>query len=518
MSIKRHVFSYTLYSGVSIYVESFVGLLISILIARQLGAEELGVYSLMLWFSMMGVAVANGGLKIAVIKFLAQARGAAEAPSTHSILAYVFRLQIILLPIAIMVAFLVAYLMVGRVVDEKYTFLLIAIVLAIAPKAMQIFYLSVIKGHEAFKSIFLVNVIVTPINLFIVVVIILLGGGIREFVWAYLLVTILYFIVTWHFTKKITKTELDFTALPPEYQSRMNQFIKIATLNAFFVFIIDYGMEVVFLNWLASPADAGFYTIGFRLAESVVTMVPGVFGFVLLPIMARSMGEGVEILIHRFRESGRFLVITASPFMAFGVVFADLIVETLYGSDLAQAAMPLRVLLLFFSFTMLNGLTTSILLSMDRQRALLKIMVVTAIANVAADAVLIYYFALTGAVAASVLIKVGFTIACHLLVTKMLRTSLPYFEYIKIFALSYVLLLPVFLLHQATASFWIVVVGGLGYFLLYFFLMMFQFKLTRDEVSIVHSYAQKIPVIRFIFHQRLYAWIDARYAAQQPSA
>ena len=157
MSIKSRVFSYTLYSGVSIYVESFIGLFVSILISRALGAEDLGVYSLMIWFSSLGITLANGGLNTAAIKFLAETQSCAKTPSGRSVFRYIFRLQMFFLPVAIVFSLLIAKLLLGNAMDEEHTLLLFAVVLAIVPKAMQVFYLSVIKGYESFKSIFSFN-------------------------------------------------------------------------------------------------------------------------------------------------------------------------------------------------------------------------------------------------------------------------------------------------------------------------------------------------------------------------
>ena len=520
MSIKSRVFSYTLYSGVSIYVESFIGLFISILISRALGAEDLGVYSLMIWFSSLGITLANGGLNTAAIKFLAETQSCAKTPSGRSVFRYIFRLQMFFLPVAIVFSLLIAKQLLGNAMDEEHTLLLFAVVLAIVPKAMQVFYLSVIKGYESFKSIFFINIIVTPLNLITVIIVILADGGITQFIAAYLMITLLFFIVSWYFTRKLISSEDEIKITTPkenisdEYKYRINHFVKIATINAFLFFILDYGIEILFLSWLSNSSDAGYYTVGFRLAESVITMVPGIFSFILLPIMAKSMGEGIEILTHRFKESGRFLVIIASPFIAFGVVFAELIIETLYGQEMLPAAMPLRVLLFCSSFTMLSALALSVLLSMDRQVFIFKILFVAAILNVVLDIVLIQYFSLAGAVAASVITQIGFTLACQVLVSRILNTRLPYLEYVKIFSISYVLLIPLYVVYTMTLNIWLVLLGGGVFIMLYFFLVMYWFKLSREEVSIIHSYAEKVPVLKSIFSNKLYLWIDSRYAVK----
>lgn len=521
MSFKKNILNYALYSGLSIYLEFLIGMLISILIARQLGADELGVYSVLLWFATLGITLANGGLQTGAIKFLAETRGKKEFKENRAVLQYVVRLQLIFLPVALLVSALVAYFMLGRVIEEQYAWLLIAFVAAIAPRALQIFYTSIIKGYESFRSIFLINMVVTPLNLLMVLVVMFLDGGIDDFVIVYLVTSALYFFAAFYWTRKVTEKEWrsypdhsirDSQKLSPEYVSRISLFVKIATFNTFLVFVVDRGIEVVFLSWYATAADAGIFSIAYRLSRTIMAMLPGIFGFFLLPVMARSLSGGKEVLAHRFRESGRGLVLMSSPFIAFGVVFSDVIIETMYGSELKAAATPFKYLLLFFGFTMLNGLSTSILLTMDKQSVLLKILVLSSLVNIVLDVILIQYFALNGAVAACIVTKVVFTVACQMAASSMLNTRLPLFEYAKIMILSYFLLVPLYGLYALIGGLWVVLLGGIVFILSYFFLTMYLFKLSRDEVSILQTYSEKVPVLRHIFNNKMFLWIDSRYA------
>ncbi len=503
MSNKRVVVNSTIFSGLSIYVESFIGLIISMLVARHLGPEDLGNYSLLLWFASLGIVIANGGLNSAIIKFVAEARGKGEIGVSKGILGYLFKLQMIFLPIALLITALAGYFLLGRVFDEQRTLLIFAVVLAIAPKAMQLFNISVAKGYESFKSIFYVNIIATPINLLIVVGIILLDGGLREFVWSYLFISIIYFIASYYWASKlIIEDSEDKLPVPEEYKLRINGFVKIAVINAAIFFVVSRELEIVFLKWLSDAADVGYYSIAFRLSEMVVVLVPGIFSAVLLPLMARSLAEGPDILKHRYRESARFLMILAAPVFVFCTLFAEEIIITMYGDQYYPAVFPFRVLLIVFGFTILNSVTTSILLSLDRQVILLKILLFTAIINIFLDYYLIKEYGINGAVSASVIAKLIFSISCQFYIYKLIKTKLPYADYLQIYIVSIALLMPLFFIHQIIGSLLILGIGGVVYFISYVYILIVLSKIKEDEVEILITYLQKLPILKKLISRR----------------
>ena len=76
MSTRGQVIRNTLFSSVGIYTEYFLGMLTSIIIARHLGPADFGAYSLVIWLVATGVVITNSGVSSAVIKFVAELRGA----------------------------------------------------------------------------------------------------------------------------------------------------------------------------------------------------------------------------------------------------------------------------------------------------------------------------------------------------------------------------------------------------------------------------------------------------------
>jgi O-antigen/teichoic acid export membrane protein len=93
MNIRASVIRNTMFSSVGIYTEYFLGMLTSIFIARHLGPTDFGAYSAMIWLVAMGVTITNSGTASAVIKFVAELRGAGREDLIATTIAYLRRAQ-----------------------------------------------------------------------------------------------------------------------------------------------------------------------------------------------------------------------------------------------------------------------------------------------------------------------------------------------------------------------------------------------------------------------------------------
>ena len=67
----RTIFQASL-AAVNLYSEYFLGLLVSIIIARNLSTEEYGIYSSAIWLAGLVTIAINAGLSITVTKFVAE--------------------------------------------------------------------------------------------------------------------------------------------------------------------------------------------------------------------------------------------------------------------------------------------------------------------------------------------------------------------------------------------------------------------------------------------------------------
>ena len=77
MNTRSSTLRNTAFTSVAIYTEYFLGMLTSILIARNLGPDGFGAYSLIIWLVAVSMTVVNAGTAGAVIRFVAELRAPA---------------------------------------------------------------------------------------------------------------------------------------------------------------------------------------------------------------------------------------------------------------------------------------------------------------------------------------------------------------------------------------------------------------------------------------------------------
>ena len=131
-------------------------------------------------------------------------------------------------------------------------------------------------------------------------------------------------------------------------------------------------------------------------------------------MMANALSRGQEAAGRRFVTSTTYLALLALPLVAFGAVFSTAVIHVLYGQEFLPAGPAFAFCLAATGMTTMTLAGSSLLVSADRQRSILLMVAVFAVLKVAAGALLISAFGLTGAVISFVLVAfvsaVGFMV------------------------------------------------------------------------------------------------------------
>lgn len=169
MNSRSRTLSNTLFSSVGTYTEYVLGMLTSIVIARHLGPDGFGTYSLVIWLVAMGVAITNSGTASAAIKFVAELRGTERTEMIPYLLDYLRRAQRIFLLVVLLAGAAVFVFGGDRIAPGmNHKLLLGFLVVAVALRSSYMFNIGVAKGFENFRATATVALVSTPINLLLV--------------------------------------------------------------------------------------------------------------------------------------------------------------------------------------------------------------------------------------------------------------------------------------------------------------------------------------------------------------
>ncbi|MGH8062912.1 MAG: oligosaccharide flippase family protein [Pseudoxanthomonas sp.] len=420
MNTRAHTLRNTLFSSVGLYTEYVLGMLTSIIIARHLGPEDFGAYSMVIWLVAMGVAITNSGTASAAIKFVAELRGSGREEMIPVLLDSLRRAQRLFLLFVLLAGAVLFMCAGGRVEAGMSRWALLGfLVVAISLRSSYMFNIGVAKGFENFRATAIVSLVSTPLNLALVIVSWFFNASVEWLLAIFVVSSFVFFFMSYRQVKPLMPERKSGTKLPEVLLKRVRRHMVWTALTVSVGFLAASEMEVLFLNLYADSHAAGQFKVAYQLGQGAAMLVPGVFGALLLPMMASALSQGREIAGRRFIASTGYLALLAMPLVAFGAVFSSTIIHLLYGNayDLAATAFAFCLAAASISTITLGG--SSLLVSADRQRSILLMVIGCALLKVLLDAVLIAKFGLSGAVVAYVAVTMVNAIAVMALAIKV---------------------------------------------------------------------------------------------------
>ncbi len=510
MSSRARTLSNTLFSSVGMYTEYVLGMLTSIIIARHLGPDGFGAYSLVIWLVAMGVATTNSGTASAAIKFIAELRGGNQLEMIPHLLAYLRRAQRIFL-LFVLLAGAALFIFAGDHVAPgmNHKLLLGFLIIAVALRSSYMFNIGVCKGFENFRATAIVALVSTPINLALVILAWQLNAPVEWLLAVFVVSSLVFFTVSFRQIAPLVPEKRAGVTLPPALMARVRRHMGWTALTVSVSFLIASEVEVMFLNLYADSHAAGQFKVAYQLAIGAAALVPGVFGALLLPMMASALSQGREVAARRFVATTGYLGLLAAPLMSFGVVFGSDVILLLYGHEYDLAGPVFSACLIATCVTAMTQGASSLLVSADRQRSIWVLVVCVGLVKLGLDAVLIHHFALTGAVIAYLLVAL-INATCYVTLAVKVSHVLPDFNKLlrtlSAAALAALLAWPLRGLPPLAA----VLGGGVILALAYAPLSLLLGCWDRDDIEHLQHLHQRFAQGKPRLGARLLAWAHAR--------
>lgn len=407
MTLRARTLRNTLFSSVAMYTEFALGMLTSIIIARHLGPEGFGAYSAVILLVGLGVAATNSGTASAAIKFVAELRGAGREALVRPLVAYLRRAQRLFLLGVVVLGALALWLAGHRVApDFDHGWLFAFLVLAVALRASYMFNIGVAKGLEDFRINARVAVVSAPLNLAMIAAVVWLDLPVEWLLGVFLVSGALFFGMSLTALRPLLPPGDDIPSIPADLVPRVRRQMLYSTLIVSVGFVAASEIEVLLLTAAGDAHAAGQFKVGYQLASGAAALVPGVFGALLLPLMANALSQGREVAGRRFIATTGYLALLTIPLVVFGIIVAEPMVHLLYGNAYEEGGLALAVCLAGTGVVAMAQGASSLLISADRQRAVLFLVVACGAAKVALGTVLVHRFGLHGALASFLCVAV----------------------------------------------------------------------------------------------------------------
>jgi O-antigen/teichoic acid export membrane protein len=471
---SQRITSNTSYYMIALTTQKILAFIYFILIARFLGAEDIGKYALAVSFIQILAIFMDIGLSPSIT------RESSRDPDVikryfSNILGFKLIMSVIAVAILVVLAHLFGY---SQLVKEL---LYLASIVMILDSLTLTFY-AMLRGlhvlHNESAGVIIYQVLVISLSLFglysgadvRILIIALIAGSIFNFGWS-------------------------LTALKKYSHIRFSIAFDWQTLKPLFLIALPFGITAIFiklyqlgdtvlLSILSNEKELGWYSVSHKLVFAL-EFIPLAIIASIFPAMSSYFTTDKEKMYRTFESSSYYLMIIALPILMGGFVLAEPMVVALYGTDFIPSAESLKILLLSLLFLFLNYPLSSLLGAINKQKINMYFMGIAAFMSIMLNLFLIPRFGGLGA-AWALLISLTFLFAVYIgYIRRVVGISLKkYFTSLLSILLVSLVMAFVVMQGELITTWWISMILG---FIVYVFLL-FMFKhITRKDIERLYN-------------------------------
>lgn len=493
----------TFFAAVTLYSDFFMGIVISLLIARSLQPEDYGMYSAAIWGAATITLFITSGVSICFIKFGAQLRDKPEQ------LSGAYR-QILFHQMGRVGALLLLAGIAGYMSFERFDLLMLATATVFGSgmiKADYVVKVSIFKGMERFDINAKSTIVANIVTIVLMASVAIFSPTLEAFLFAFAGSSLSYWLSLNRYRSLLPRAE----GRPEKaLANTINKQVWAGTLVVFGGALLFRQSQVQVLESFDFKAAAGFFNIGYVLGMAVITLVPGIYNEVLLPKIAKSIAAGN--VQDRVQRAQHYLFVLSLMVVVPVLIFAEGIVTFLYGPEYSEAAIALQVLVIGRMLIMLSEGANLTFISQDKQHEVAGLYLVLLAIGIPVSIYFVSVWGYLGALATYTVLV--------LLRGIMFKTRAKYLGYrgigpvylLKFIAISALAAIPSLLLAYWGMGFWHMLLGAVIFILVYLHLMLVFRGLDPSAAFVLRYLSDKLPR-----PLKSYANWGARRLAQRPS-
>jgi O-antigen/teichoic acid export membrane protein len=365
------------FQSLGLLFNKFGYLLLYIFIARFLGPEELGKYTLAISFVALFSFVTDLGLNPYLVKTVTQDR-----TKTKKYLGNISVLRFFLSILGLLGVILSANLLHYAHSTTVIIYLFGVSGFFVAATQGYRWYFQAVKQmkYEALLNISFVAIIV-PLS----ILMLFLKLGLVALSWVNLFAGLFIFSLTLViFYKKFPrfKYEIDLNFWKSLLKSSLPYILMLIFLA------ICFNIDTVIISYLKGDKITGLYNAAKRITGSI-KMIPGVFFPIWFPLLSEFFISSKERFLKMLEKLIVYLTLLFFPLGILVTFLADKIVFLLYGKEFLLSADALRFLIWSANFWMIGSICTSALISMNHIRKVTLLTFIAMILNLALNFALI---------------------------------------------------------------------------------------------------------------------------------
>jgi len=400
MDTTRTIAKNTLFNFIATASDVFINLVVGIALARQLGTEDYGLYSLLMWFLGLAVLVVNLGLGEMSKRYIAESQGQQNVTQLRGVI----RLSLLVRASAAVVVSLVIVIFsgywAGMFGGESSRFFFTLLALALLPNVLNYALTGIFARFQKYEYGAYLMLGTNPLRAVAVIVLLLLGFGIQQVLIVNIGVWVLGLFIGFFLLHRLTplKSVLSDAHLDSTVRKRALKYAITVAGTFSLNYVVWRHAEVLFLGLYRPVEEVGYYTLASKLPGSLMQLIPYVLGAVLLPAVSEQFGRGdMKRLRGIYVTAARYLMMLAFPLAAAGIALARPLILLLYGAEYTPVILLMQIIFIPFAMRGISQAATSVIYGTNEPAFILKVVLLLAFLNLGLNLWLVPRYGVLGA-------------------------------------------------------------------------------------------------------------------------
>ena len=330
-------------------VSKILGYIYRIIIARHFGPEVYGLFSLSIVIISLLVMISLIGFSEGIVRFISFYRGKKEINKIRSL--YRFTSSIILLislPISITIFFSSEYISILIFNNGSLSIYLKLLSFVIPFWSFTIFYLSIMRAFEKINETSIIdNVLQNIFKVIILILLIFLGLNLKAITISFFSGIFITFFISYLYCRiKLPQIFLNSNLSKKVKRRISSEIISYSIPMLFFNIILNlfYWMDSFAIGFFKSAIEVGIYNAVIPIVL-LFNIAPEIFLQLFFPLITKEYSlRKFEFIREISKQVGKWIFMINLPAFIIMIIFPEVIITILFGSDYLVASDSLRLL------------------------------------------------------------------------------------------------------------------------------------------------------------------------------
>lgn len=386
----------------------FISLFITIYLARYLGTDDFGKYSFVFAYLVFFTVLADLGLRQILVREMSRNRSIAP-----KLMGNAYIITLLLTIFATILSMIIITLMSYPLDITTYVYIAAFTVVSVS---FSEFYSTIFQVDFRMEYNMFAKTASKILSAILILWIIFSEGALILIILSVTVSETVKMLLNYSFSKKFIRPKIEIDSELCKHL--LKESLPLALISG--IWIIYFRIDVVMLSIVTGDTSVGLYSAAYNLFEPF-SLIPYALIISLFPIMSAAFKTSEERIVKSYRLGIKYLLSITLPIAIGTTLLAERIISLIYGSEFSGSATALQILIWALVFTSLSSISLKLLVSIDRQKLNLPIIVSGAIINVTLNLLLIPILSYNGAAIATVVSNVIIFIVSFYFVSNYLQ-------------------------------------------------------------------------------------------------